>query len=99
MGILDFLFRRRKKDGSAKKAKERLMMVLEYERKKLPPNFAELLREDLIKVFSKYPQFDVEAIEVEIKKNEEQNTEELWIAIPFKEERVEFEEETKGEGG
>jgi cell division topological specificity factor len=85
MGILDFLFRKRKKNLSAQKAKERLMLVLEYERKKLPPNFAQLLKEDLINVFSKYPQFDVEAIEVEIKKNEEQNTEELWIAIPFKE--------------
>ncbi|MEO2153652.1 MAG: cell division topological specificity factor MinE [Aquificae bacterium] len=83
MGILDFLFGKR--SSSAKEAKKRLMMVLEYERKKLPPNFAELLKKDLIEVFSKYPQFDVSNIEVEIKKNPQHNTEELWIAIPFKE--------------
>jgi cell division topological specificity factor len=58
------------------------MMVLEYERKKLPPNFAELLKQDLIEVFSKYEQFDTSNIEVNVKK--EQNTEELWISIPFR---------------
>jgi len=84
MSFLDFLFGR-KKDTSAQEAKKRLMMVLEYERRKLPPNFAELLKEDLITVFSKYPQFDVSNIEVEIKKGEHISTEELWISIPFKE--------------
>jgi cell division topological specificity factor len=82
MGIFDFLFG--KKRSSAKEAKKRLMMVLEYERKKLPPNFAEKLKDDLIEVFSKYPQFAVDRIEVEIKRNIEYNTEELWISIPFK---------------
>ena len=83
MGLLGFLFGR-KKETSANEAKKRLMMVLEYERKNLPPNFAELLKQDLISVFSKYPQFDVGNIEVEIKKNAEFSTEELWISIPFK---------------
>jgi cell division topological specificity factor len=82
MGILDILFGRKKE--SAKEAKKRLMMVLEYERKKLPPNFAERLKDDLIQVFSKYPQFAVEKIEVEIKRDSQLNTEELWISIPFK---------------
>ncbi len=82
MGILDILLGRKKK--SADEAKKRLMMVLEYERKKLPPNFAERLKDDLIKVFGKYPQFAVDKIEVEIKRNLEFNTEELWISIPFK---------------
>jgi cell division topological specificity factor len=80
MGILDILFGRKQK--SANEAKQRLMMVLEYERKKLPPNFAELLKQDLIEVFSKYEQFDTSNIEVNVKK--EQNTEELWISIPFR---------------
>jgi cell division topological specificity factor len=80
MGIFDILFGRKQK--SANEAKQRLMMVLEYERKKLPPNFAELLKQDLIEVFSKYEQFDTSNIEVNVKK--EQNTEELWISIPFR---------------
>ena len=83
MSLLQFLFGRRK-ESSANEAKKRLMMVLEYERRNLPPNFAELLKEDLIYVFSKYPQFDVEHIEVEIKKNNDVSTEELWISIPFR---------------
>jgi len=80
MGILDIFFGRKQK--SANEAKQRLMMVLEYERKKLPPNFAELLKQDLIEVFSKYEQFDTTNIEVNVKK--EQDTEELWISIPFR---------------
>jgi len=70
----------RRKD-SANKAKERLMMVLSYERKGLPPNFAEILQQDLIQVFSKYPQFNAKDIEVEVKS--ENNRDELWISVPF----------------
>jgi len=83
MGILSWLFGHRQ-EASAKKAKERLMMVLEYERKKLPPNFPELLKQDLVQVFSKYNQFDVENIEVEIRREPNNSFEELWILIPFK---------------
>ncbi len=77
MFIMDFF--RRKKSSSV--AKERLMMVLSYERKGLPPNFAELLQKDLVQVFQKYPQFDTENIEVEIKSNG--GVDELWVSIPF----------------
>ncbi len=77
MSIFD-LFRRKK---SSEVAKERLMMVLSYERKGLPPNFADVLQEDLIKVFSKYPQFDSKRIEVELKNDGE--VDQLWISIPF----------------
>jgi len=84
MGLLDILFG--KKRNSAEEAKRRLTMVLEYERKQLPPNFAELLKQDLISIFSKYPQFDVDNIEVEIRKEDGNlHTEQLWISIPFKE--------------
>lgn len=77
MSIIDF-FRGKK---SSEVAKERLMMVLSYERKGLPPNFAERLREDLVKIFKQYPQFDASKIEVELKKGN--SLEELWISIPF----------------
>ncbi|MBX0311442.1 MAG: cell division topological specificity factor MinE [Sulfurihydrogenibium sp.] len=69
------------KPASANKAKERLMMVLSFERKGLPPNFANMLKDDLIAIFLKYPQFDSHNIEVEIKN--ENNRNELWISIPF----------------
>ncbi len=79
LGGLRALFKGKSKDV----AKQRLMLVLSYERKGLPPNLVERLKEDLIKLFSKYPQFDANAIEVEVRKNEG-NLEQLWISIPFK---------------
>ncbi len=77
------IFKRKK---SSEVAKERLMMVLTYERKGLPTNFPERLKNDLIEVFKKYPQFDADKIEVDIKKGEE--LEELWISIPFIDGRI-----------
>jgi len=43
----------------------------------------EKLKEDLISLFSKYPQFDAKGIDVVVRRNEE-DREELWISIPFK---------------
>ncbi|MCS7261932.1 MAG: cell division topological specificity factor MinE [Aquificaceae bacterium] len=68
---------------SREEAKHRLTMVLAYERRGLPPNFTENLKEDLVSVFSKYPQFEVKKIEVDIKR-EKEGIEELWISIPFR---------------
>jgi cell division topological specificity factor len=67
---------------SKDEAKRRLTLVLAYERKGLPPNFIERLKEELVDIFSKYPQFDVSRIEVDIKGNDD--FEEIWIGIPFK---------------
>ncbi len=72
--------------GSSKskdEAKRRLTLVLAYERKGLPPNFIERLKEELVYIFSKYPQFDVSRIEVDIKEGND-DFEEVWIGIPFK---------------
>ncbi len=77
MAILDF-FRR---DKSASTAKKRLTMVLSYERNQLPPNFTEMLQKDLMQIFSKYPQFQSDNIEVDLRT--EGDTEELWISIPL----------------
>lgn len=77
--ILDF------SSGNSKskdEAKRRLTLVLAYERKGLPPNFIERLKDELVYIFSKYPQFDVSRIEVDIKGNDD--FEEVWIGIPFK---------------
>jgi cell division topological specificity factor len=78
--ILDSLFGHNK---SKDEAKRRLTLVLAYERKGLPPNFVERLKEELVDIFSKYPQFDVSRIEVDIKKGSD-DFEEVWIGIPFK---------------
>ncbi len=78
--IFDFIFRSNKSKDEAKK---RLTLVLSYERRGLPPNFVEKLRDDLVYVFSKYSQFDIDKIEVDIKR-ERENFDELWISIPFK---------------
>jgi cell division topological specificity factor len=78
--LLDFLFGRGKSKDEARK---RLTLVLAYERRGLPPNFVEKLRDDLVSVFSKYPQFEVRRIEVDIKR-EKEGFDELWISVPFK---------------
>jgi cell division topological specificity factor MinE len=68
---------------SKDEAKKRLTLVLAYERKGLPPNFIERLKDELVCIFSKYPQFDVSRIEIEIRK-ENDDFEEVWIGVPFK---------------
>lgn len=68
---------------SRDEARRRLTLVLYYERRGLPPNFIQMLRDDLVSLFSKYPQFEVQKIEVDIKRDSEK-IDELWISIPFK---------------
>ena len=79
MKLFRSLFGRKSKDI----AKKRLTLVLSYERKGLPPNMVEKLKEDLISLFSKYPQFEANSIDVSLKTNEDEK-EELWISIPFR---------------
>jgi cell division topological specificity factor len=74
-----FGFLRRKK--SANVAKERLRMVLSYERKDLPPNFTDKIQGDLINLFQKYPQLNVNNIEINVKEGNQKD--ELYISIPF----------------
>lgn len=76
----ELLFSRGKSKDEAKK---RLTLVLSYERKGLPPNFVDRLKDDLIYLFSKYPQLEVEKIEVDIRR-EEEGFDELWISVPFR---------------
>jgi cell division topological specificity factor MinE len=78
MSIFGFL----KRDKSADIAKKRLMMVLSYERKGLPPNFTEQLQKDLIQVFEKYPQLNTGNMEINFRA--ENNRDQLSISIPLK---------------
>ncbi|QWR77328.1 cell division topological specificity factor MinE [Candidatus Magnetomonas plexicatena] len=70
-----------KKATSSDKAKERLKMVLSYERKGLPVNFIESIRGDVESLFAKYQQLDTSKIELEVM-NENKYIE-LSISIPF----------------
>ncbi|MBF0337895.1 MAG: cell division topological specificity factor MinE [Nitrospirae bacterium] len=70
-----------RKGCSSDTAKERLTMVLSYERQGLPPNFSELLQRDIASIFAKYQQFDVKSIEVLIRKVN--NSDEVMISIPL----------------
>jgi len=79
MSILDFFRRNR----SANTAKERLKMVLSYERKDLPPSFRDQLQKDITELFKKYPQLNASGIEIELKSESEKD--ELYISIPFNE--------------
>ncbi|MEE9252207.1 MAG: cell division topological specificity factor MinE [Thermodesulfobacteriota bacterium] len=81
MSIFD-LFRRK---GSASIAKERLMMVLSYERKGLPSNFTDQLQRDLVLLFNQYPQLSTSSIVIDIKS--EGNRDQLFISIPFSDSR------------
>ena len=74
------LFKSRK---SKEVAKKRLQLVLSYERSGLPPNIVEEIKRDLVSIFGKYPYFDADNIEVNLKK-EDVNREQLWISIPIK---------------
>lgn len=74
-----------KSEKSKDIAKKRLQLVLRYERIGLPVNIVEKIKEDLMGIFSKYPYFDTENIEIDIKKEDSGQREELWISIPIKE--------------
>ena len=65
-------------------AKKRLQLVLSYERIGIPPNVIDKIKEDLINLFSKYPYFDAENIDVNVRRMEDGKREELWISIPVK---------------
>ena len=80
MSILD-MFGFLKRNKSANIARERLTMVLSYERRDLPNNFTEELQKDLIHVFQKYPQFNLSNIEINLRTDSSRD--ELSICIPF----------------
>jgi len=72
------LFKTKSKDV----AKKRLQVILTYERSGIPPKIVNEIKRDLMNVFSKYPYFDAEKIDVDIRRESE--TEELRISIPLK---------------
>jgi len=63
MNILDRLFRQRK-PSSREIAKERLQLVLAYDRVKISPELLQTLKNELITVISRYVEIDREGVEV-----------------------------------
>ncbi len=64
-----FWWRRKK---SKEKAKERLQLVLAYDRAKLAPGQLESLKSDLLKVLKKYFPADEKRVEIEFEQRGEQ---------------------------
>ncbi|ACK42672.1 MULTISPECIES: cell division topological specificity factor MinE [Dictyoglomus] len=63
-------------------AKERLQVVLVYDRAKIEPQLVEKLKEDLVNTVSKYLTFDSNNIKIEL--SSEDNKSILRIDIPLK---------------
>lgn len=53
-------------------AKERLKLILIHDRSDMSPEFLELIKEDLLKVLSKYVEIDNSDIDVKLTKVEEE---------------------------
>lgn len=71
-----------KKVSSKDVAKERLQVVLVYDRAKIEPQLVDKLKEDLVSTVSKYLNFDSDNIRIEL--SNEDNKSILRIDIPLK---------------
>lgn len=82
MSILDYLFRNRPKN-SASIAKERLQIIVSHERAaRNGPDYLPLLREEIIKVISKYVAIDQNQVKVELERSGNCSILELNITLP-----------------
>jgi len=72
-------------EGSKKAAKDRLKLVLVHDRASLSPRLMENLKEDLIRVISKYLEIDEEGLEVSF--DQEEETMALIANIPIRQVR------------
>ena len=80
MTLLDF-FRR----GSAPVARERLQVLLAYERKnRNQPDLIAILREEIMAVIAKHVQIDQDYLQVSMERGETMSTLEIDIQIPNK---------------
>ena len=79
-----------KREKSGKVAKKRLQMVLIQDRASVSPEVMEKLRDDIIKVISKYMEIDVEGLDIQITQTDGSDGEKSGIPalvanIPIKE--------------
>ncbi len=79
--LFDWLFNRNKKQHkSASVAKERLKLILSHERHNIESPFLEDIKEDIIRVLSKYVDFNRNDVNISL--NRDGNTETLAVNIP-----------------
>ena len=78
MSLLD-LFKRR---GSAPVARERLQVLLAYERRN--PDLVSVLREEIMAVIARHVQIDQDYLQVSMDRGETMSTLEIDIQIPNK---------------
>lgn len=71
-----------RKAKSKKEAKERLQFILVQDRINLSPEIIDRMREEIIEVISRYVEVERSAIEIELKRNQEQTT--LQANIPVR---------------
>ncbi len=84
MAFMD-LFR---KKGSGDMAKDRLKLLLVSDRAKCSPEIMELIKNDIIKVISKYMEIDCENLDIQITRTESEGSNgsvpALYASIPIK---------------
>lgn len=77
MNILTSLFNK----SSASQARNRLMVVCATQRQGLPPQFMEDIKGAVLDVLKRYPQFDLEDMDVNLNRDNESDA--VSISIPF----------------
>ena len=83
MGLFDSFF---KKKNSADEAKDRLKLLLVSDRSNCSPETMELIKNDIIKVISKYMEIDAQGLDIQITQNDEEHTgPPLFANIPIRE--------------
>ena len=83
MGIFDSFFRRK---SSGEVAKDRLKLLLVSDRSNCSPETMELIKNDIIKVISKYMEIDSEGLDIQITQNhDELEGPALYANIPIRE--------------
>ena len=84
MSLLDLF----KKKGSSDVAKDRLKLLLVSDRANCSPEVMEMIKNDIIKVISKYMDVDTEALDIQITQTESDgnngNVPALYANIPIK---------------
>ena len=83
MGLFDCFF---KKKNSADEARDRLKLLLVSDRSNCSPETMELIKNDIIKVISKYMEIDPQGLDIQITQNDEEHSgPALFANIPIRE--------------
>jgi len=85
MGLFDTLF---KKKNSGDIAKDRLKLLLVSDRANCSPEIMEMIKNDIIKVISKYMELDEEGLDIQITQTQSENNNgtvpAIYANIPIK---------------